>query len=166
MLKKAKPINIFIDGSSLGNPGDAGIGVVMQLDNKPTLKLKKYIGKATNNVAEYSALIYSLEEARRLNLLNIKLHTDSELLHRQLIGKYKVRDLDLKELFSQAQGLLQYFTYVEITHIPREKNKEADNLAKQAAMEARGDCPDSSYASGRKVRAPEGNVIRNADGPI
>lgn len=143
MLKKSKPVEIFIDGASLGNPGQAGIGIVIYQEDKPCLKIKKYIGSATNNYAEYSALIHALKESRKLHFTNLKIRTDSELVYRQLIGRYKVKDQNLKELYLQVKALVKNFEVVEISHIPREKNTEADKLAKFAAKEAQGDDPDT-----------------------
>ena len=93
------------------------------------------IGKATNNIAEYTALIYALQEALVLKAEAVSVKTDSELLHHQIRGIYKVRDQNLKFLYGQIQHLKRGFRRMEIMHIPREKNQEADRLAKKAIQD-------------------------------
>lgn len=124
--------NIYIDGASKGNPGEAGIGVIISKDDEIKKNVSQYIGITTNNVAEYLALIYGLQEALMQNIKNIHINTDSELLYHQITGEYKVRDENLKILHGLAKHLLYGFTDVEITVIPREKNKGADKLATMA----------------------------------
>ncbi len=124
---------MYTDGASRGNPGPSGIGVVI-LDAKRT-KIKevyKYIGEATNNIAEYAALVCGLEEAALLDAEEIVIYMDSELLAKQLNGEYKVKDEKMKILFEKALGILKNFKSFEIKHIDREKNKEADRLANKA----------------------------------
>jgi len=93
-----------------------------------------YLGRVTNNQAEYRALIRGLEEARRLGWRSVKVYTDSELLARQIQGAYKVRDVELKGLFDQALSLLSSFEAWVVEYLPREENGEADRLAKKAAQ--------------------------------
>lgn len=121
----------YIDGASRGNPGESGIGVVIKDEQRNTIdKIFGYIGKATNNVAEYTALITCLKRVKRLNLDSLTIYSDSELLVRQIQGKYKVRSEQLKELYSKVQKLLKEAEYkFTIRHIDREANKEADQLA-------------------------------------
>ncbi len=122
---------VYIDGAARGNPGDAGIGIVFY-DEKGNLvrEVKEYIGIATNNVAEYKALIKALKIAsEQFKTGKIKIFSDSELVVRQVLGYYKVRDKFLKELFVQVQELLRKFEKVEIKHIERLENKHADKLA-------------------------------------
>lgn len=126
----------YIDGASLGNPGDAGIGIVMcDSDRKQIQTYKKYIGEATNNVAEYIALIIALQEAVKAKVRDIMVYSDSELLVRQVKGIYRVRDNKLKQLYTLFDNLKSYFKYFLIEYIEREKNKEADKLAARAAKE-------------------------------
>ncbi len=123
---------IFIDGACSGNPGEAGIGVVINHKGKTVKEISKAIGEATNNIAEYSALIYALQEAATFKAKNLKIFTDSELLHRQVSGVYKVKNEKLKFLYDQVRLLIKGFDHVDLNHIRREKNKEADNLATES----------------------------------
>ena len=124
---------LYIDGASRGNPGPAGIGIVILYEKKKKVKeLYKYIGETTNNIAEYSALIYGLDEAAKLGANEVVVNMDSELVAKQLNGEYKVKDPNIKALFEKAAGVLKNFTNFEITHIDRLKNKDADRLANKA----------------------------------
>jgi ribonuclease HI len=130
---KNKKIFIYVDGGSRGNPGPAGIGVVILDEKKKKLKESyKYIGQATNNIAEYSALLHGLEEAMNLKADDITVNMDSELVVRQLNGEYKVKNAGMRELFEKALKSLKNFKHFEIIHIEREKNKEADKLVNKA----------------------------------
>lgn len=122
-------LEIFVDGACSGNPGPAGIGVVIKRGGKTIAEISKAIGEATNNIAEYSALICALQEALILKAARVKIATDSELIFHQLTGSYKVKDQKLKFLHDQVQQLKRGFANVELVHVPREKNKEADKLA-------------------------------------
>lgn len=122
-------LEIFVDGACSGNPGPAGIGVVIRRGGKTVAEISRPIGEATNNIAEYSALICALQEALVLKAARLKIFTDSELMFHQLTGSYKVRDQKLKFLYEQVQQLKRGFANVELAHVPREKNKEADKLA-------------------------------------
>lgn len=126
-------IRIFIDGAARGNPGPAAIGVVIRDEyNKIVEEISKYIGIATNNIAEYTALIAALNYARKIGAQELEIDTDSELLAKQLGGEYKVKNSNLKELYSKAMYIIQGFSEVRINQISREKNKEADKLANKA----------------------------------
>ena len=122
-------LEIFVDGACSGNPGPAGIGVVIKLGGKTVVEISRPIGEATNNIAEYSALICALQEALILKAARVNISTDSELMFHQLTGSYKVKDQKLKFLHDQVQQLKRGFANVELVHVPREKNKEADKLA-------------------------------------
>jgi len=128
---------IHTDGGARGNPGPAGIGVVIELDGEKK-EYSEAIGKATNNVAEYSAVVFALKKAKSLfgkeksREYTIKIHSDSELLVRQMNGEYKMKDENLKDLFVDVWNLKQDFKNVSFTHIPREKNKDADALVNKA----------------------------------
>lgn len=122
-------LKIYIDGASKGNPGHSGIGIVIYRDGQVLKRISNYIGKTTNNVAEYTALIYALEEAMLLKARNLEINTDSQLLARQINGIYKVKHEGLKGLYERAVRLLGGFEKVMVTHIPREKNTCADKLA-------------------------------------
>lgn len=125
-------MDIHIDGSSFGNPGDAGVGAVFSQGEHTVKNFSRYIGKQTNNVAEYMALIYALQEALVMKVKAVNLFSDSELLVRQVKREYKVRNDTLRNLFDQVAGLIKGFEHFNITRIPREKNSGADKLARLA----------------------------------
>ncbi len=126
-------VTIFFDGASRGNPGPAAIGVVMKKPGGDALcEIGETIGNATNNYAEYSALIRGLEEARDLGYTDVECFSDSELVVRQMTGSYRVRSKDLLPLVSRAQALRRGFSHFSIRHIRREQNRKADALASKA----------------------------------
>ena len=128
-----KRIDIYVDGGSRGNPGPAGIGCVLYDESRKKIKdFSKYIGLATNNIAEYNAVIYGLQEALFQKIDAIRLFLDSELVAQQLAGEYRVKDAKIKPLFEQVLHLISGFKKVEIKRIDREKNKEADKLVNKA----------------------------------
>lgn len=130
---KSKKIFLYADGGSRGNPGPAGIGVVIKDSAKKNLKeVYKYIGETTNNIAEYSALISGLEELSAMNAEEIVICLDSELVVKQLCGEYKVKDAGIRPLFEKALGILRNFKTYDIKHIERSKNSEADKLVNKA----------------------------------
>jgi ribonuclease HI len=122
-----------VDGGSRGNPGPSAIGVVLENDQGVVLEeIGARIGTATNNQAEYQALITGLETALDRGVAHLCVLSDSELLVRQLRQEYKVRSEGLKELFLQVSALVREFDRVEIRHVPREENAAADSLVNQA----------------------------------
>ena len=127
-----KSLILYSDGSSLGNPGPAAIGVVM-LDGTGTTvgRFSERIGKATSNQAEYRALIAGLELALKLGAKRVDINLDSELVAKQLKGEYKVRNAGLKPLFHKASQLLKEFDSFSIAHLSRRKNKRAHELVRQ-----------------------------------
>lgn len=126
-------LTIHVDGASRGNPGPAAIGVVIKDDRGTTeLKISCYIGEATNNQAEYKALIMGLQEASKLNADHIDIKTDSNLMVEQIRGRYKVRNAGLRPLFEEVKQLLATYKTHSIAHIPRHQNKAADALANEA----------------------------------
>ena len=127
-----KVLELYIDGACQGNPGEAGVGVVVIQHNRVIKKFSQAIGEATNNIAEYMALIFGLQEALMLRADKVKVNTDSELLYYQIKGEYKIKNPHLRFLHSQAQRLLKGFKSADIHQIPREKNRQADALAAQA----------------------------------
>ena len=127
-----RTLEIFSDGACSGNPGPAGIGVHITEDGSVVREVSEAIGPATNNIAEYSALLYGLEEALILRADEIKINLDSELVAKQLGGEYRVKDANLRPLFERALNMLKSFKNFEINHIGREKNKEADKLVNKA----------------------------------
>ena len=127
-----KNLTINTDGGARGNPGPAGIGVVIANDGNVIGQHKKYIGEATNNVAEYKALILALEQAKELGGENLKIQMDSELIVRQMQGRYKIKDSGLKILATEVLALIKHFKNVEFVHVFRESNKLADKLVNEA----------------------------------
>jgi ribonuclease HI len=126
-------ILIHADGASRGNPGEAGAGVVIADGQGKTLKeWKSYLGMATNNVAEYRAVLLALEKASALGVKSVIINMDSELVVRQLLGEYKVREAHLKPLHQKALELLRAFPQYRLRHVPREENRRADQLANEA----------------------------------
>jgi len=131
-MSAPREVAFYIDGSSLGNPGDAGIGVVIAQGDHTLKNISAYIGVETNNIAEYTALLYALEEALVMKTRRVRVFTDSELLHRQITGHYKVKSETIKVLFDRAMRLAAAFEAFAIERIPRERNKGADKLARLA----------------------------------
>ena len=127
-----KELEIYIDGASKGNPGPSGIGVVICRSGETIKNISSYIGKATNNVAEYTALIYALQEALILKAESVKVNTDSQLLYRQIKRVYRTKNPNIRGLYNQALHLMSAFKQVLINNIPRQDNRGADRLATQA----------------------------------
>ena len=125
-------LEVHTDGACRGNPGDCGIGVVAKENGKVIFELSEHIGKGTNNIAEYFALIRGLEEALIKGYKEAHFTADSELLVEQINGRYKVKNEKLKLLFIQARSLISKFKTFKITHVLRDKNKRADDLANEA----------------------------------
>ncbi len=125
---------LYVDGASASNPGKAGIGVVLKIKGKTIKRTSKPIGVATNNVAEYTALIEGLKLALAEGLHKLKIYSDSELVVKQVNGDYKVKDKNLLKLYKQVKELEKQFNDIEIVHVSRENNKEADKLAKSATL--------------------------------
>lgn len=122
-----------IDGASRGNPGPAAYAVIFRTPEGTKLtEICKYIGRETNNVAEYYALIAALDYAANHAIRALRIRGDSELLVRQMQGRYKVKHPALKPLFERAQKLSRALEYFAIEHVPRESNREADALANLA----------------------------------
>jgi ribonuclease HI len=124
---------IFTDGGARGNPGPAGIGAAIYDEHKVMVaEISEYLGVATNNQAEYKALIAALNKAHQLGAKELDCYLDSELVVKQLKREYKVKNKDLAPLFLSIHNLSLNFTKISYTHIPREKNSEADRLANEA----------------------------------
>jgi ribonuclease HI len=122
-----------IDGASRGNPGPASYALILRdASSKVIFQLGKKIGRQTNNVAEYYALLAALDYAVGHGIKGLRIRSDSELLVQQMKGRYKVKSADLKPLHERASKLARQFEYFVIEHVPREMNREADALANQA----------------------------------
>ncbi len=131
-------LQIYTDGGARGNPGPAGIGVVIWCGNNLVGQYSKYIGETTNNQAEYQAVILGLEQAKKLGAKEVEVCLDSELVAKQLNREYKVKDKDLAPLFVKVWNLSLGFRKATFHHISREKNKEADKLVNEAIDRAQG----------------------------
>jgi len=131
-------LRLFTDGAARGNPGPAGLGMVLEDDQG--LRLwggHSYAGTATNNKAEYLALICGLRKAAEWRPERLEVYMDSKLVVEQVSGRYKVRNPDLQPLHRQAVDLLRQFPRVTVGHVPRERNRGADALANRAIDEAK-----------------------------
>lgn len=126
----------YIDGASHGNPGEAGIGVVIYNEKREPLRAFGYfLGKLTNNMAEYMALILALMALRDLGAEAATIYSDSELLVRQLNGEYRVKNERLLPFYLEVKFFLRSFQEVKFCHLNREENKLADRLANRAISE-------------------------------
>ncbi len=143
---------IYFDGASKGNPGPAGIGGVILDDQGKLHEVKRFIGTATNNQAEYTALLDTLEQCKKLGAKVVQVFSDSELVVRQLNGEYQVKDPKLRVLYDQVRALRSAFERVSFQHVPREKNKHADALANEAVL-------------GKKVNGREDWIVVSLDAP-
>jgi ribonuclease HI len=122
----------YVDGGSRGNPGDAGAGVYFLRNGAPWRGLYFFLGRQTNNFAEYTALLKALDYALQQGFQSISVHADSELLVRQMLGIYKVKNPGLQTLHAEAKTLVHRLQKFSIRHVPREQNKKADALANKA----------------------------------
>ena len=136
-------LTLQFDGGSRGNPGPAAAGVVILADNIPIVTIGKYIGSATNNVAEYTGLIVAMEEAQKLGATRVIIRGDSELVIKQMLGVYRVKHPAMKLLYEKAQKLFKSFDSAKIEHNYREKNELADKMA-NLAMDRKADVIDES----------------------
>jgi ribonuclease HI len=156
---EAKPVTAAyranIDGGSRGNPGPAAYGVVIR-DAKGDVvaRLKKYIGRMTNNVAEYYGLIAALDYVQSQGVKALRIESDSELLVKQMRGQYKVRSPELQPLYERARKMAAAVESFRIDHVYREQNREADALANEAMDEVEGGAPPRSLKSAKSSAAP------------
>src|SRR6202167_5686180 len=152
-----KPMDVFtaeVDGASRGNPGPASYAVIIHRpDGSVVYQLGKYLGRATNNVAEYFALITALDYCATSNISRLRVRSDSELLVRQMQGRYKVKSESLKPLHERAIRQSKGLAYFAIEHIPRELNSEADALA-NVALDRTGEVSSSARVITSAPAAP------------
>lgn len=142
-----------IDGGARGNPGPAAYGFLLRDAGGATLVATgKTVGHATNNVAEYFGLIAALDAARERGVASLRVESDSELLVRQMEGRYRVKSPDLRPLHERAVILSRSFEHFEIAHVPREKNREADRLVNEAL--------DGGNIENRPGRPPQLRTVR------
>ena len=126
-------VKVFTDGASIGNPGKVGIGYVIYKNEERIKDGSVFLGNQTNNFAEYMALIFALVEILGMGERQCEVFTDSQLVCEQIKGNYKVAHENIIPLFTLAKKIIAQFEKFNITHIPREKNEEADKLSKKAA---------------------------------
>ena len=156
-------LTLEFDGGSRGNPGPAGIGVVVRAaDGTPIVTLGRFIGRATNNVAEYKALITALQEAKKLGAKKVVIRGDSELIIKQMKGEYRVKHPDMKDLYDEAQHLYHQFDHGRIEHNLRHKNELADRLA-NLAMDRKRDVTDAGGADESPLDAPSPVATKAGD---
>ncbi len=126
-------IEAFTDGASRGNPGESGIGILARdRDGRTVIEESGYIGRTTNNIAEYMAMLALLHRVSQIQCDRLIVHSDSELMVRQLTGSYKVKNPGLREYYERVRTTLEALPFpVEIRHVPREQNREADRLANE-----------------------------------
>lgn len=126
-------LKLYVDGASRGNPGEAGAGFyLLDEDGNELLKGMRFLGRMTNNAAEYHALILGLREVLGIGATSIEIYTDSELVAKQIKGIYNVRNRKLRKLHGEAVALLDKFHRYEMIPIRREGNRKADRLANEA----------------------------------
>jgi ribonuclease HI len=158
-------ITVQFDGGSRGNPGPAGVGIVLTAaDGTPLVTLGRFIGRATNNVAEYKALITGLNEALKLGAKKILVRGDSELIIKQMRGEYRVKHPDLRPLYDEAQDLIHQFEKHKIEHNLRHHNELADKLA-NLAMDKRQDITDLMESDVAPRPAPRATPITRSQPP-
>ncbi len=129
-------LTIHIDGAARGNPGPAAYAFIISRDGAVPIVEKGLLGTATNNLAEYTALTKALERASRTGAEQLLIHSDSELLVKQMNGLYRVKNPDLRVLYERAQRLCERFKEVVFRHVPREENRQTDKLCNEALDEA------------------------------
>jgi ribonuclease HI len=131
-----RTVRVYSDGAARGNPGPAGAGAVLtDAAGNVIARLGRYLGKQTNNVAEYEGLLLGLKHARELGYREVEVRADSQLLIRQLKGEYAVRHAGLKPLHAEALRLLRGFDRYHLQHVPREENALADEMSNRAIDE-------------------------------
>jgi ribonuclease HI len=131
-----RTVRVWVDGGSRGNPGPSGIGVVVEdIDGATLATVSRAIGVTTNNVAEYQALLAGLKKAEELGATQVEVVSDSELLVRQMLGEYRVKNVGLKSLHAQARQMAARFARFSIHHQGRDHNTKADGLVNRALDE-------------------------------
>jgi ribonuclease HI len=124
---------VYVDGGARGNPGPAGVGVVItEPDGEELVRANEYIGEATNNIAEYRALLLGVARAHSLGASELEIVNDSQLVERQVRGEYRVKKPELRTLHSQVMSALDDFEHWSIRSVPREQNELADELVNEA----------------------------------
>ncbi|MFH1375364.1 MAG: ribonuclease HI family protein [Patescibacteria group bacterium] len=131
-------ITLFADGATRGNPGPSSAGVLLLNEKGEELgEISKFLGTATNNQAEYAAVVFGLEKALKLKATEVEIFLDSKLIVEQVSGRWKIKEVQLKKAVEKVHALLQKFSDWKIQHVPREKNSKADALANRV-LDLRG----------------------------
>jgi ribonuclease HI len=157
-------LTIHTDGGARGNPGPAAFAYVIQREDAPPIEEAGCIGEATNNQAEYTALIRALEHAERLGTHHpLHIHSDSELLVKQMNGEYRVKDEGLKHLYEQARRLASRFGSVSVRHVPRTQNAWADRLYNAALDGAtKKPAPSGPHKKSKNVAGRDATIAAEA----
>ncbi|HEX4591310.1 MAG TPA: ribonuclease HI family protein [Gemmataceae bacterium] len=149
---------IYTDGAARGNPGPAAAAFVIEQPGRSPVEHAEKIGIATNNVAEYTALILALERAAALQLRRVDVRSDSELMVKQFNGEYSVKNSELKELYAEARAMARRLDTVTVSHVRRAENRRADQLC-NAVLDGR---PPAAGPAARPRPKPKGAPARNA----
>ena len=145
---------IHTDGGARGNPGPAAFAYTIEVSGQPAIEEKGYLGETTNNIAEYTGLIRALQHAQRLGARRLLLHSDSELIVKQMSGAYKVKHPGLMPLYREADKLRHSFEEVTLRHVRREHNKRADRLCNEALDAAAGISKSTTNHAPKTIPAP------------
>jgi len=151
-------VQIHIDGAARGNPGPGAFAFVIRRGGKLVAREAGCLGRTTNNVAEYTALVRALEHAVQFGTAKLLIHSDSELLVKQMNGEYRVKNPDLKVLYEEARQLSRKFASVTIKHVARELNAEADRLCNEALDGRTPGAPPAAPAAARADAARQDAV--------
>jgi ribonuclease HI len=161
---------MHIDGAARGNPGPAAYAIVLARPGEPVVEEADCIGTATNNVAEYTALVEGLQLAKELGVTKLSVFSDSELMVKQMRGEYRVKNPDLLELYTQAKRLAAGFEKLTLTHVRREQNSRADAIGNDALdgkPRKRGSAPIEEAPPERSAsRSPSPAPARQPNQPI
>ena len=157
-MSDAAALTINIDGAARGNPGPAAYAYIIVRDGHPQIEQAGCLGSATNNVAEYTALVNALQRAAELGGKRVLIRSDSELLVKQMNGEYRVKNEQLRELYEEARQLVKHFDTVMLRHVPRGQNSDADRLCNEA-LEAKCSARTSRKPPASK-KAPRAERVR------
>jgi ribonuclease HI len=153
-MSDSNVLTIYTDGAARGNPGPAAYSYVITRDGQTAVEESGCLGDTTNNIAEYTALVKALERARTLGGRRLVVHSDSELMVKQMLGDYKVKNEGLRPLYQQAQKLVDSFDDVSFRHVRREQNQRADELCNEALDSAAGGSATKGKAKKSASRSP------------
>ena len=145
---------IYTDGGSRGNPGPAAYAYVIKRPGDADIEERCYLGQTTNNIAEYTGFVKALEHAVEIGGKRLVVHSDSELMVKQMNGQYRVKNEGLRPLFEQASKLRRQFESVTFKHVYREQNSQADGLCNDGRMDDRSPTVNSTLAAARSRPSP------------